>query len=80
MINGTTSTIEDIQVGLWSLAMVALNDKIALDIQLSDQGSVHAIANAINASGQVERSIKNIKKNAQMVFFSCLGTEPPGYV
>lgn len=80
MINGTTSTIEGIQVSLCSLAMVALNYKIALDVQLSGQGRVCAIANAINASGQVERSIKNIKKNAQMAFFSCSGTEPWGYV
>lgn len=60
MINETTSTIEGIQVSLCSLAKVAMNDRIALDVQHSGQGSVCARANAINILGQAVRSIKKM--------------------
>lgn len=79
MINETISTIEGIQVILCSLAKVAMNDRIALDVQHSGQGSVYARANAINASGQVVRSVKNVKKNSLMVFFRYSGAEHWGH-
>lgn len=80
MINETTSATEGTQVSVCSLATVAMNARLALDVQHSGQGSDCARVHAINASGQEGRSIKNVKKNPLMVFFRYSGPQPWGYV
>lgn len=55
-----------------------MDDKIALDIQLWGQGSVCAIANAINAKWKDQ--LKNVGRDDLMVFFSCSGPELWGYI
>lgn len=79
MINKTNSAPEGIQVSLCSLTKIIMDDKIVLDLQLWSQDSVCAIANEINASEQVERSIKKLRRNALRVPLSCLRPEPWRY-
>ena len=62
VINKTTSAIEGIWVSLCSLAKFVMNDGTGLHIQLWGHGSDCATANAITASGQVERSTEKYKK------------------
>lgn len=78
VINETTAVTEGMDVSLCSLAMFEMDDKIALEFQLLDQGSVCARVNAINRSNQVEGSVKNCKEESPHGYPQQLGARTLG--
>jgi hypothetical protein len=67
--NETALSLSDLPHSLDSLAKVVLDNRMALDYMLAEQGGVCAIANTscctyINTSSQVETSIEKIRQQA----------------
>ena len=67
VIHDTISALEGIQASLNSLAWVVLDDEIALDFFLVDQGRVCAVTSTscctwINALAKAERAIQRLKE------------------
>ena len=67
--NSTANSLTNLQKSLDSLAKVVLDNRLALDYLLAEQGGVHAVANTscctyINTSSQVETNIEKTRQQA----------------